>query len=128
MDAKRTRNLPIRTRQKIQSMNIAVNVLATMFEMGDPHLGIISAVAEDEHENVPAIFDGNSGLYVNLLTGETSTLDARSFAITTETWYVPHIDTFILVMSDKRLAEIKRLDLIKLFGKDAITDLKIKLR
>ena len=128
MVAQRKEKPPVRPRRKVQCVKIAVNVLAAMYEMDNPLFGIIGAVAEDEHENVPAIFDGNSGKYVNLLTGEMSTLDAKHFAFTAEVWYMPRCDAFSFIISGKCMAKVNRLELVKVFGKDVIVDLKVKLR
>lgn len=119
---------PIKKRRGFQSEKIAVNVLAAMYEMDDAYLCIIGAVADDAHENVPAIFDGKSGRYVDLLTGEMSTLNDKSFAFTADVWYVPCRDAFSFCVSDKILATVKRPDLIKVFGKEVVVNLKVKLR
>lgn len=119
---------PVKPRRKFQSVKIAVNVMAAMFEMDDACLCIIGTVADDEHENVPAIIDGKSGKYVNLLTGQTSTLDATTFAFTADVWYVPSGDAFSFYISDKSIATVKRLDLEKIFGKEVVAASKIKLR
>ena len=120
----------IRPRRSSQTMKIAISFLATMFGMdgANVYLGIIGAVTDDEQENVPVIFDGTSGKYVNLSTGELSTLDDMSFAFTSEVWYVPRFDAFIFIVSGKTVASVKRLELIKIFGKEVIINLKVKLR
>lgn len=119
---------PVKPRRKFQSVKIAVNVMAAMFKMDDACLCVIGTVADDAHENVPAIIDGKSGRYVDLLTGETSTLNDKSFAFTAEVWYVPCRDAFSFCVSDKILATVKRPNLIKVFGKEVVVNLKVKLR
>jgi hypothetical protein len=119
---------PVKPRRKFQSVKIAVNVMAAMFEMDDACLCVIGTVADDGHENVPAIIDEKSGKYVNLLTGQTSTLDATTFAFSADVWFVPCRDAFSFYVSDKSIATVKRLDLEKIFGKEVVVNLKVKLR